>query len=316
MPGSFASKKSAHEAAKMFASEYSPALYEALKKDKVRMEAYQKAIDAAAPGCRVLDVGTGPEALLAVMAARAKAVKVTAVEVSEETAALARAAVEREGLSDIIEVIAGYSTQVHLPEVDLVIHELIGDIGTEEGMAMVLADLQQRPTVVNSSRPGWVLPRRVLTWITPVKMHFAPSSGNGVDKSPEVRLPGKLPTAALLGEKQILEDIDADKPFELTQQRTLSWTVDTPSTLTGFVCAPLIEFSPDNVVDASEGQTHWRQVIAMLPEAALVDPGNKIEVQTKAEIGKFPAEYRLDVYLRPAEGAVERSIGTVNIRFD
>ena len=60
----------------------------------------------------VLDLGTGPFALLALEAARCGAKKVYAIEADPLSAAKAREAVSAAGFSDVIEVIEGISTQV------------------------------------------------------------------------------------------------------------------------------------------------------------------------------------------------------------
>ena len=60
----------------------------------------------------VLDLGTGPFALLALEAARVGAKKVYAIEADPLSAAKAREAVSAAGFSDVIEVIEGISTQV------------------------------------------------------------------------------------------------------------------------------------------------------------------------------------------------------------
>ena len=79
--------RSAASAKAIFTHELTRGVYQSLKEDVVRMEAYTAAIERACPGKRVLDIGTGPEALLAIVAARAGATAVIAVEVSDAAAA-------------------------------------------------------------------------------------------------------------------------------------------------------------------------------------------------------------------------------------
>ena len=62
-----------------------------------------------------LDIGTGALALLAIIAARAGAEHVFAIEANAEAAAAARQTVAAEGLEAQITVIEGYSTDVTLP---------------------------------------------------------------------------------------------------------------------------------------------------------------------------------------------------------
>ena len=138
-PSPSLASRSAASAKAIFTHELTRGVYQSLKEDVVRMEAYTAAIERACPGKRVLDIGTGPEALLAIVAARAGATAVIAVEVSDAAAAAAREAVRVAGLEGMITVLAGYSTELDLPAVDVVIHEIVGDLGSEEGIAAAAA---------------------------------------------------------------------------------------------------------------------------------------------------------------------------------
>jgi type II protein arginine methyltransferase len=87
--------------------------------DAPRNDAYDRALKRAAPGRRVLDIGTGA-GLLAMMAARAGARHVTTCEAVALIAARARAVIERNGLAERITLHAKRSDAlavgVDLPE--------------------------------------------------------------------------------------------------------------------------------------------------------------------------------------------------------
>ena len=126
--------------------------YKSMVDDKARTPAFKKAIierlASNPPRTQVvMDLGTGPYAVLALQAARAGAKKVYAVEAIPQAAELARAAVRK--AKDIpegtIEVIEGLSTKITLPEkVDLVVAEIIGSIASEEGLHATLRDVHER----------------------------------------------------------------------------------------------------------------------------------------------------------------------------
>lgn len=79
--------------------------------DAVRNDAYDQALRRAAPGRRVLDIGTG-SGLLAMMAARAGAAAVTTCEVVPAIAAAARDIIERNGYAESIAVHAKRSDEL------------------------------------------------------------------------------------------------------------------------------------------------------------------------------------------------------------
>jgi len=91
-----------------------PAWHFQMMDDSQRNETYEAAIRRATPGKRVLDIGTGA-GLLALMAARAGAAKVTTCESVGLMAARAREIIAQNGLADRITVIPKSSTDMVVP---------------------------------------------------------------------------------------------------------------------------------------------------------------------------------------------------------
>lgn len=112
--------------------------------DGVRLAAYERAIAATVkPGDVVLDLGSGT-GILGLLATRAGAARVYAVE---ETAlgGLAREIAAANNVSNRIRVVRGWSTWVTLPELaDVVVSDQIGPFGIEAGMFEYFADARRR----------------------------------------------------------------------------------------------------------------------------------------------------------------------------
>lgn len=218
--------------------------YAAMRDDVRRTPLFEKAIQqriAEAPpnSLTVLDLGTGPYALLALAAARAGARKVYTIEASAEAAKRARKAISaaKDVPAGVIEVLEGFSTSINLPEkADLLVAEIAGSVASEEGMIATIRDAQQR-LVKRPNDPKSYIPYSCQTMGAPASyaLHYAlgpPQFDWGKLKEP-VRLNCRDETLQLLAEPQMLEDIrfsDAALPASGVTAPAgtapLAWTVD------------------------------------------------------------------------------------------
>ena len=146
---------------------YTDETYATMRDDEMRTRAYLSAIERHAPGKLCLDIGTGALALLAIIAARAGAEHVFAIEANAEAAAAARQTVAAEGLEARITIIEGYSTDVTLPRrVDLLLHEIIGEIASAEGVVAAVLDAGERH-LRSGAPPPVSIPARARTLLAP-----------------------------------------------------------------------------------------------------------------------------------------------------
>lgn len=143
-----------------------PALfYQEMLADQPRMARYREAIVAVVkPGDVVVDLGTGL-GVLAIMAAQAGARKVYAIDARERVVPYARAVIEANGFSGVIDVLCQDASKPDLPEsVDVIVNELIGDFGTDENIyecVKATADKYLKPG-------GRVVPRNMQTCLVGV----------------------------------------------------------------------------------------------------------------------------------------------------
>ena len=164
----------------------------------------------------VLDIGTGPFALLAIAAARAGARKVYAIEVNSTVVQQARQAVEEAGFAETIEIFKGFSTGVTLPsKVDLIVSEIVGSAASEEGVYATIRDAHQRFALRPTDPASWI-PHRIQTVAAPASwaLHFGlgpPAYDWGGIKGPP-RIFNVDANLQLLAEPALLEDISFADP--------------------------------------------------------------------------------------------------------
>ncbi|MFM2076833.1 MAG: hypothetical protein RJA49_723, partial [Actinomycetota bacterium] len=140
--------------------------HEEMLSDTVRVDAYHRGIRRnVRPGDVVVDLGTGT-GLLAFMASRAGAKKVYAVEHSDFID-VAREIAQHNGFTNI-EFVQANGREFTPPEqVDVVLHEQMGDELFNENMVENLLDVRDR-----FLRPhGRILPARFRLFVEPITMH-------------------------------------------------------------------------------------------------------------------------------------------------
>ncbi|MCP2167736.1 50S ribosomal protein L11 methyltransferase [Goodfellowiella coeruleoviolacea] len=143
------------------------AMHQVMLGDRVRLDAYDRALARTVrPGDVVVDVGAGT-LVLSVLALRHGAGHVYAVEADPEMAALAERIAADNDFRDRITVVQGDARVVRLPRrADVVVAELMGNLGPEEEMVELVGALARR----NLAPGGRIVPRRLTTHLTAVQL--------------------------------------------------------------------------------------------------------------------------------------------------
>ena len=285
---------------------YGDSMYRTMRDDKPRTAAYTAAIQRLAPGRVVLDIGTGQFALLATIAARAGARYVYAIEGNRQAYERAKEAVAAQGLADRIGVLFGYSANVSLQElpradgvasdaagegawgVELVIHELLGEIAGMEGAAFAIHDAHRRHLLPPAPLPDGAAPRRVsiphsaTSFIAPTA--FPPASYWSALPTPVIVSPGTtflkvwdFPEASLLSDGwEEFEVLQFDRPGTLaTRTETTSEFVvrseGDDERFAGFVCYMSTDLAGpgSHEIDTLRDSTHWAQQLILFDGAAV-----------------------------------------------
>ncbi|CAE8586515.1 unnamed protein product, partial [Polarella glacialis] len=293
--------------------------YEAMRDDEPRTQGYEAAIRKRLAGtggnATVVDIGTGAFALLAIMAAKAGARKVYAIEKNLPAAKQAREVIAKAGLQDQIEVIEGDSMLVELPErVDLIVSELIGSIATQEGVEPIIKDATKRFLKEESIVSPRMIPSRSQTRIVPIRYrnHRALKFQRGVlsrgkpepDTMRPLRLRGKTNDLIFLSEPQLLEDFDFSNPERTAKKEIVSLKFDVPAKLvedamdfSGFAMWTRLVIDDENSVEV-KGQkvtSHWAYVVALMADKPMPIPAPGIlTLDACIDYGSSPVRYTFE----------------------
>lgn len=273
---------------------YDRFLYHLMTHDDVRNGRYREALRGLVRDQVVVDIGTGQDANWARACVDAGARCVYAIEEIASAFEDANRLVGRLGLADRIHLLHGPSLGIELPErADLCVSEIIGLIGSSEGVAVALNDARRRLL-----KPGAAMvPHRCVTriaalslpehlWQAPV---FKPAAARyarrvfqAVGKRFDLRVCVRsLSTTRLLSASAIFEELDFSEELPTEQSRDVRLEITQSGRLDGVLlwvnlwCA-----AGARPIDALTEETSWSPVVLPVFSPGIpVEPGDRITLQ-------------------------------------
>jgi len=295
--------------AKRFCYGYQDAVYDFLESDKARTEAYRNAINTLVKGKTVLDIGTGGRALLALMCAEAGAKLVYAVESNENAVKNAK---EHIKLSypqylDTVQVIQGFSTEITLPtKVDMVVHEIIGEIATYEGVCFAVRDAQERHIIQRTLKDRTSIPCRIQSRICPAEFPYE----NWIRKYKKI--PDKtcissyeFPSQYLLGDFAVFEDINLEEDVKKKYEGETSIGITRDGVMSGLVIHCAFSCLDSEVMECSSWTNcdSWMHRLVIL-KSTDVKEGDAVKIKWLSDVGTIKTGYSFDVCLKRVDGEV------------
>ena len=282
--------------------------------DRERFDAYRKAIaKAVRPGDSVLEIGCGP-AVFALLACRAGARKVYAVE-SEEIVHFARELADANGLGERMEFVHGDSRRVELSErVNVIVSDIRGTLPLFSTAIASVEDARQRFLA-----PGGILiPQRDFLKAAVVEgEEFYERLTSPWQKSvPDLNLSPTLPLILnsshggrfkreqLLSEPQTWAILDYTKGTPSSTAAELKFKVERPGTGHG-ICLWFDTQLLEGICYSAgpDGATVYGQTLLPWPEAVPVGEGQEIHVRLTANPVGSDYVWRWETRICAADGA-------------
>ena len=290
-----------------------------------RTSAYARALEARiSPGAVILDIGAGP-GIMSLLACRAGAGKVYAVE-SEDVIQVAVQAAADNGFSDRIQFIQAMSTEIDLPEkVDVIVSDIHGPTPLLGKSLVSILDARDR-----FLKPqGWIIPERETIWAALIssptlydqffnawttEYQFDFKSARA--KACHIIRSTRAKVEDLSVAPEVWAVLNYKKLADINVNGEMSWTVDRGATTHGiclwFDSETGAGFSFSNSPPSSE-QNVYRQLFLPLPQAVELMAGDQVKVVIRADfvqseyvwswktrvtnsIGQMKAEYRQSTF--------------------
>ena len=285
--------------------------------DRVRTEAYGRAIaEIVKPGMTVMDVGAGT-GILSFFAARAGARKVYAVDRSD-ILGVTEELVEINGFSSVIECVDGIAEDIELPEkVDVIVSEWMGMFALTEAMFESVIRAQAKHL-----RPGGtMIPGGIKLCLTPIQedklytesgLGFWTDSLYGFDYTPMINAEiADLDTnsvdghrASALAKSATLVDIDCQvDPIEKYWfDSHVDFEITKPGRMHGFLGHFEAALSPNVLLSTAHDSpmTHWRQSWFPIRERE-VEVGDVFSVHFKGRKDPTGVDLRKPTYFMEGE---------------
>ena len=250
---------------------------------KTRLAKFDKAIrQIVKPNDYVVDIGTG-SGVLALMAAKAGARKVTGIDINQESVEYANEAAVLNGVEDKIEFVEKHVLDFIPDErADVVICEMLSSILLIE---------QQVPAsyhaVENILKPdGVIIPQNATIFIVPVESPVMVERFSFEQlQFPRVVQTVMSDSTKDLADLMVLQEVDLTKPAsDYSIDETLQFSIINDGVIHGLVGLFESELYKDIKLNMDDG---WKQLFLPLQKPVRVTSGDKFSVRVAYTPGKF-----------------------------
>jgi hypothetical protein len=264
-------------------------MYELMETDENRNQPYRDTIREAVAGKVVLELGTGRKALWAVCCAEAGARKVYAVEANKRAYQESLEFLESRNI-DNVHLICGFSDKITLPErCEVLVHDLIGNIASSEGMIPFIEDAKRRLLVSDAVH----VPQRCVTYVVLAEdptltlaeraLSYVLRGFQRLDRLPFVRVFG-FRTQGALSEPYVFEDFTFRQEQQFQRSVRLDMEIKRDGVLQGVLFFLRIYFNDTRVLDTWATHTSWETPLVRIKQPTRVKKGDHVELCIQSDL--------------------------------
>lgn len=285
---------------------YSEYFYDVMEYDEVRNQAYRNVIHGLVKGKTVVEIGTGKALFLTRMCVESGARMVYTIEENDTAFESSEKLIKELGLQDKIKIYHGFSSDVTIPEKgDVFVHELIGDIATNEGLITTSIDAKERFLKPDAT----FIPCRCDTLISPVSAidkSFGDMAANyilkkfGFDGSTSKFEENNsysmynFPLENLIAPPKTFEEIIFKDELITEEEREVEWQINKEADFNGFVLFLKLFLDEDHVVNSLTEKMNWTVTyVRLLPKNIKLHDGDRLHAKIYRNVSKESPIYTL-----------------------
>lgn len=296
------SSRNVHEKNQWYQNDF----YDIMENDEVRNQAYRKVIYETVKNKIVIEVGTGKAVLLPKICVEAGAKKIYTIEENEKAFVSSKKLIQRLGLNTKIKAYQGFSVDVETEEKgDVFLHEIVGYLGSNEGMVSVTNDAKKRLLKADAQ----FIPYKCVTMISPVsplKLSRKDKIANriltlmGGEYCLDVSQPKNLyrirnfPLDNIIVKSQVFEDIVFEKEILEKEEKEIDFLISDKNLFDGFIVYIKLFVGENTIVNSLEHKTSWAVgYIKLFEQPIELDPGNTIKVKIRSDLSTIEPKYEI-----------------------
>lgn len=288
-------------------------VYAMMENDEIRNHRYRKAIRRHVGGKVVLEIGTGRKLLWAKECIQAGAKHVYAIEANPRAYELSSREIQRLGLKNVT-LFKGFSDEIQLPErCEVLVHDLVGSIGSAEGMVSFIQDAKQRHLV-----PGALhIPVRCRTFLFPTmppalsfleRIFSYCARGGRFSRSIKMMYHFGFREDSILSSPILCEDIQFSENSLLTGSQRYVFEAIRSGPWDGVGFFIKLDIGDGSTLDSFKLRTNWYiPVVRPFSRAIPIRKGDKLEVDLSFQLERGSPHYTLRCYRN--EGGYSEFLG-------